>query len=343
MNNNTLKKLLVANFNDVNINIYGTTETPLFKVDEIIRVFGEDTIVLQSNDIKNKELITEIDVYEIIINSGNPISKQFRKWIREILVTLRLREKSKLKEELKLEYKKEFEKSYTEIHKNGSVYIIKTDTDMFYKVGKTRDVVKKRIKNLQTANVNDIKILLDFKTHNPDLLEKCVHYILDRYRCDSNREFFDTDINYINLVIIILGTVLDTLKSSYSNISKTDLLNKLNEKLGTALIEKHIINDKNFNDEDCDELESKNDFYNFLKDNLEYRKNSYLQVKDVLQIYKVEEVNCHSSIKSTYRKQIEKYIRNTYISKNIKWKYGSIKVMDKTYKGWKDISIIKNR
>ena len=72
------------------------------------------------------------------------------------------------------------EKTYEEIEKTGHIYVIKTDGGT--KVGKTKDTVNKRIRGLQTGNVDNIQVLLDFKTSNPDLLEKNVHYILDRYR-----------------------------------------------------------------------------------------------------------------------------------------------------------------
>lgn len=128
-------------------------------------------------------------------------------------------------------YKK---RTYEEIDKTGHVYVIGTDHGT-YKIGKTKDVVTKRVRSLQTGNANDIKVYLDFKTSNPDILERSVHYILDRYRCNSNREFFDCDVNYIKMVVTTMGTVLDSLKSSYQTIQQEELVNKLNEKLGTKI------------------------------------------------------------------------------------------------------------
>jgi hypothetical protein len=84
-----------------------------------------------------------------------------------------------LEEKIK-EHQQQLEEKEQELH----ICVIKTDGGT--KVGKTKDAVNKRIRGLQTGNVNNIEILLDFKTSNPDLLEKCAHYILDRYRCNSN-------------------------------------------------------------------------------------------------------------------------------------------------------------
>jgi hypothetical protein len=81
---------------------------------------------------------------------------------------------------------------------------------------------------MQTANINNIQVVLDYPTSNPDLLEKCVHYILDRYRCNSNREFFDCKLEYIKMIVTICARTIDTLKSSYQDIIQEELYDKLN-------------------------------------------------------------------------------------------------------------------
>ena len=111
--------------------------------------------------------------------------------------------------EKELELTKYKEKIYEEIEKTGHVYVIKMDGG--YKVGKTKDAVIKRVKGMQTANVNNIVIMLDFECSNAYLLEKCVHYILDRYRCNNNREFFDCNVEYIIEIVNIVGSVIDSL------------------------------------------------------------------------------------------------------------------------------------
>ena len=88
-----------------------------------------------------------------------------------------------------------------------------------------------RIKGLQTGNVNDIQILLEFPTSNPDLLERCVHYILDRYRCNSGREFFDCNFEYIQKIIEICWNTIDTLKSTYQNIFNSGFINNIDKEI----------------------------------------------------------------------------------------------------------------
>jgi hypothetical protein len=104
----------------------------------------------------------------------------------------KIEDESKLKEEkiklIELELQKIQDLSYEPVEKNETVYIFSTDVDGVYKVGLTKNTASKRKSGLQTGNVNDIKVLFEYKTHNCKILESVVHYLLDRYRCNSNRE-----------------------------------------------------------------------------------------------------------------------------------------------------------
>lgn len=142
-----------------------------------------------------------------------------------------IEEVDKLKKELEiknLEIKslKNNNIKFEDIEKEQHVYILKCDGPG-YKIGKTRTAVKKRIKNLQTGNINDIEILFDYETNNADLLERCVHYILHKYRVKSNREFFDCDLNYIKNVIEILGNTMHALKTSFEDTTMDEIIGKL--------------------------------------------------------------------------------------------------------------------
>lgn len=164
----------------------------------------------------------EQTLHELLEEQASELKKQLEQKNREVENTVKqLEEKNRELETYK-------QKTYEEVEKTGHIYIIKTDAQGAYKVGKTRDTVSKRIKGMQTANVNNIEMILDYKTSNPDLLERCVHYILDRYRCNSNREFFDCNIEYIKMIVNTCGHMIDTLKSSYQDITVDELYSKLN-------------------------------------------------------------------------------------------------------------------
>jgi prophage antirepressor-like protein len=225
--------LSVETFNDLNINIYGTYEEPLFKTKDICDLLD---ILNDSEHL----FLTEYGLYDLLCVSSNPITKEFKLWVRDIIKQIRSKALEQLKTQ-KLEYEEKLkekelelnsykEKKYEEIEKNCHLYVIKTDGG--YKVGKTKDI-KNRMKGLQTANVEDIQVILDFKTSNSELLERNIHYILSRYRCNSNREFFDCNLDYIKNVVTIMGHTIDTLKSSYQDISSDELIDQLNKKLKT--------------------------------------------------------------------------------------------------------------
>lgn len=230
-------------------------------------------------------------------------------------------------QEKEVELLKYKEKKYEEIEKNAHIYIVKTDGG--YKVGKTKDVVTKRIKGLQTANVNDIELILDYRTSNADLLEKIVHYILERYRCNSNREFFDCDIDYITNIVNIVGITIDTLKSSYQSIKHDEILTKLGDKL------QHDFPSPNKNRIKNDES-NKNDFVKWLEKNLEYRENSLVKLKDICQVY-LNKTNVHSSETSKYKIEIEKYIKDKYT--NLRWEYTTNKVGERAVKCWRGLTL----
>ncbi|KAJ3059964.1 hypothetical protein HK102_009735, partial [Quaeritorhiza haematococci] len=210
--------------------------------------------------------LTELGLYRLILASKKPFAKQFKKWVCSVIKEIRLTgqyqlqkevdeskakliefqeekaaikaqaeedrkraeeaeaarkeaeakaaEEQKRHEELELKLQK---RTYEPIEKTGHVYVIETDG------------------GIKTANRNDIKILLDFETSNPDLLERTVHYILDRYRSNSNREFFDCDTEHIKRIVILAGNTIDTLKSMYENISADEFITRVNENVGISM------------------------------------------------------------------------------------------------------------
>jgi len=79
--------------------------------------------------------------------------------------------------------------------------------------------------------VKNIVILFEFKTFNSKLLEDIIHNILERYRCNSSREYFRCNLDYIKNLITIVGTCLNLFKSTFQDISNEELINKTVDKL----------------------------------------------------------------------------------------------------------------
>jgi phage anti-repressor protein len=212
------------------------------------------------------------------------------------------------KEQELLKYK---EKTYEEIEKIGHLYVIKTDGGV--KVGKTKDAVTKRLKGLQTGNVNNIQVLLDYPTSNADILEKVVHYILDRYRCNSNREFFDCDVEHIKRVVCAAGSMIDTLKSCYQHISVNEFEKQISSKIGAKI--ENCECETNI-EENC-ECETNIEIWNWFDTNIEYKKNNILQLKELC-----DTIGTHLDIKMTNKQkckiklEVQKWIKENYPNAN---------------------------
>jgi phage anti-repressor protein len=294
--------------------------------------------------LNKEDIMLNIDTFKnLCMLAKTENGKQIRKYyikMEEIMMeytkeqfVLQLKEK----EQREIQYKNQLElkelelqhykqKIYEEIDKHQHVYVIKTDGGG-YKVGKTKDDITKRIKGLQTGNVNNIEIIFDFHTSNADLLEKMAHYVLDRYRCNSNREFFDCDIGYIKNTISILGKTLDTLRSSFQHITIDDLLNRLNYKMNVQPLTfstrgEVMIQPPDYND----------DFYKFLEKHIVYKKDSMLSLKHVCESF-LNVTNPHSRISALYKIQIENYIKLKYNS-IVDSYYKDSTLHGERYKGW---------
>jgi len=187
--------------------------------------------------------------------------------------------------------------------KTGHIYVLQTDAINAFKIGRSKYCVQKRVKQLQTGVLSDIKIMFDYVTSNPDLLEKVVHTVLVKYRCKSNREFFECNLEHIKSVITICGTIIDTLQSM--NIST-----------------KHLISQ--WEESNCC-VSDKNKFIYWLDNNLQYSSNTndYTELKVICYKYFNSQF-VNSRIVSPYKTIIENYIKDKFPS--IPYKYSQLKI-----------------
>ena len=359
--------LMIKQFNDLNIVIYGTYEEPLFKAKDIGDLLGIKNVkdAIKNYNDKQKSgvvltdphgrpqetnMLTEQGLYKMLMRSRKKIAEQFQDWVCEVVEEIRKKGKYDLEEqlqakELELQAKEQElvrykEKTYEEIQKNNHVYVIKTDGG--YKVGKTRDI-NNRIRGLQTGNVRDIEVVLDFKTSNSDLLERVVHYILDRYRCNSNREFFDCDIDYIKNVVTVLGYTIDTLKSTYQHISKDDLVIKLQENVNidrsnlpeyTEPMGSSLVRYTNL----TIEPNRISTFHNWLDENIIYKENSILKSTIVVESFLGKPMGHKKKEINKYKNEIEKFIKRKF--KSVKCEWGKLRIDDNhTISGWRHLCI----
>ncbi len=341
------KNLVIKSFQDLKINIYGTYEEPLFKAkdigelldivkirDSIKNLDQEDKILMgagTNGGLQEQYFITENGLYELIFTSRKPIAKEFKKWVKSVIKELRLKGKYDLEEQLKIkdqeaiQYKTQLklkedeikalkDKTYEEVDKSGHVYVLKCDGGI--KVGKTKDAVLKRLKSLQTGNVDKIEILMDCYTCNEDLLEKSVHYILSKYRNNINREFFDCDVNYIKMVIEFVNNNINTMKSTYQNIQIEELYNIYNSKL--LLIknkQQNIIKPADAPQIVKDSKSTDNYIYKFLNDVFQVNGvKTYIKY----QLYSMEKLEDVRKLYDEYMKNF-KTIKYKFNKENIAW------------------------
>lgn len=205
--------------------------------------------------------------------------------------------------------------------KTGHVYVLQTDAINAFKIGKSKYCVQKRVKQLQTGVLSDIKIMFDYVTSNPDLLEKVVHTVLIKYKCKNNREFFECNLEHIKSVITICG--IDTLQSINLSTSQSD---ESNDKFNNSCIS------------------DKNKFIYWLDTNLQYSSNTndYTELKIICYKY-FNSRFVNSRIVSPYKTIIEDYIKDKF--PNIPYQYSQLKIYKDNQllrpRGWKYLRFTK--
>ncbi|KAJ3073050.1 hypothetical protein HDU98_002319 [Podochytrium sp. JEL0797] len=240
--------LLVGMFQEHNIAVYGTYENPLFKAKEIGDALGianiSDTVANYSED--EMTMLTESGVHRLIVASRKPYVHQFRKFVLGMLKQVRLigkyesekavqvriqaleEEKKSAEEETQKLRDKHEGRTYDDAAKLDHVYVLSTDKDRIYKIGRTRNAVSKRVQGLQTGCVEDIEVLMDYHTCNAVILETVVHYVLTRYRT-NDREHFECSLEHIRRTIETLGNAIHVLRSSYEVITDKELTTRFRQ------------------------------------------------------------------------------------------------------------------
>lgn len=248
-------QLLVKQFQHFNIEIYGTYEEPLFKAKDIGDLLGIKNILSTVKDFDEDEkgvgyyptpggkqqmvMLKEQGLYKILMISRKLIAKSFQKWVFNIIKEIRINSHKQLQQNNKqlqkqLEYYKE--KTYEQTPLDQTLYVMSTDKDNVFKIGKTNQNTKSRKTQLQTACVEDINILYEFQTSNSKLLEELVHYSLHKYRSISGREHFFCNLDFIKMTVNVCGKFINTIGSIYQSISKEELIQHLEINIPTEII-----------------------------------------------------------------------------------------------------------
>jgi phage anti-repressor protein len=287
-------------------------------------------------NIYNKLIKDEIEEQQNMLEEKNKMLEQTERELKQ--KEIEYKNQKKVLKATEKELTKYKEKTYEEVEKKESLYILQMDGGM--KVGMTKRKTDLRLKDLQTGNVDKIEVLFDYKTSNAMLLEKLVHYILDRYRCNSNREFFNCDIEYIKQTIHICGGMMDTLKSSYQHIANEELYSKLK-----PIVEPPEYNSINSIDETIVSditIEQDDGLWNWLDNTIEKcEEKSVLKLIDVVYLYTGDDTfsKFNNQILSYYKTQFQLYVKDRY--PDIRHLQHCIRYNGKTYKGWSNLRFIE--
>ena len=124
-----------------------------------------------------------------------------------------------------------------------------------------------------------------------------------------------------NLCVYFFGTIKDEQKTNIIDLFRAKNI-KVYEFIDTlqGIVVNCLLNDNNEKD--------KLDFYKWLQQNIVYKENQLLQLKDICLLY-LNTNDIHSSISSKYRNEVVK----------LKCEYGVVKINNKTFNGWKHLYI----
>lgn len=181
--------------------MYGTREEPLFPEQQIQLLlgiskihhirdyeFGLDYIkaICSAKDGKIREQImfTEQGLYNIILRSKTKTGNRFRKFIFELLKTIRLQSNLSIFDFL-LKINETIDESQSE---KCDLYILQIDN--WYKIGRSKNI-SSRIKALQTGNQQQLKLHSTYQ--NKGTYERDVHDYAANIAVMRRSEWFQLD------------------------------------------------------------------------------------------------------------------------------------------------------
>lgn len=216
--------------------------------------FDEDEqVVRKAYDLRGCEqdtiFLTSQGVYRLLYNSKKEAAKKFRKWAGNILDDIIFNESAELKKQLQ-EKEKELEYTKKELQKKSictvnkwynvepcdTVYAFRNKDDPYIKIGKTENIKKRE--DGYTCGNRTSEIFYFRKCHSCKLTEKVLHHILDKYRLDRNREWFNISEELAIYTIDMVCNFLD----SFIGCSEELINLKVNEQLTNCIkqIKKNI-------------------------------------------------------------------------------------------------------
>jgi prophage antirepressor-like protein len=227
---------------EININIQGTLENPLFQANQIGKIlelsninenlkdFGSDEKVIiltyTLGGIQNVTFLTEIGLYRLLGRSRKPIASLFQKWIINVIKDIRVNGIYQLNENNEIDKKLIKNKNDLDKHKllikafdkQYVIYICKIkehEDKNIIKVGRSQDI-KERMGHLSNAYENIQPLLLDIVNvddninfenflHNHDFFKK-FYFPIKNKEGRTSKETYLVDDEQCNEMINIINS-----------------------------------------------------------------------------------------------------------------------------------------
>jgi len=226
--------------NEININIQGTIDEPLFQANQIGKILEMKNInqtllnfsdkhkkiilTMTNGGLQNVTFLTECGLYKLLSRSNKSIAEEFQNWVVQIIKDIRINGYYKLKEENEIDknlikYKGDIEKHKMLIRfldNKNIVYICKfrKENDKFLvKIGSSQNI-KERMCHLTNAYDNIEAILLEsvqitcnrrYETylHNHDFIKKFYYPITNKEGKISKETYLVDEIQLAELIKIM--------------------------------------------------------------------------------------------------------------------------------------------
>ena len=302
----------------------------------------DEQVVRKAYDLRgclqDTTFLTSQGVYRLLYNSKKEIAKKFRKWAGNILDDIIFNQSQELKKQLE-EKENELRKTQKQLEQVSKLKVKKWyDTepgDILYAVVSNKDEESPLVKlgkskngairenGYMTHNQNGEMFYIR-KCYNCNLAEKVLFHILDKYRVQNNREWFEISRDLAIYTIDAVCNFLDYFINFSEELQHSKLLENLNISLD---IVKKLSKDKrrNYNKDEIKQIipkapeikksepskENVYDFVKFFKDRCEIGDDYECSTYDIYGAYRL----WSKIVRIEYKNAFTKYLNDNFKKK----------------------------
>ena len=326
-NKGNAKRALINNFTkdeDYKILLI-PRENQLFKDGKNLGGAGlnEETIMLNIDTFKSLCMIVKTDkakeirkYYIKLENIFNEIINEERQEyeIKQKLLENEIKIKNELIENTQKQFKLTIKKWYDQEPGDVVYAYINNSQDLqeqnLITIGKTKNI-KKREGGYMTHNQNGNMVYMK-RCYNCDLTEKVLHHILDKYRCERNKEWFEISEELAIYTIDMACDFLDTFINSSEKLLEYKMVEFIKE-LSIEKFDTSINFNQSINKPDLIYNPEIKDYKRFIRELCEKTESKTLKY-DLISAYRIW---CKKSLSKLQTKEFVEYIDKNFNMKEI--------------------------